>query len=162
MIRFQTGFISTAFGDERVWRTKPIFTALMDCAGRTSRRSRTNWQALVCVAFVGCVLSQLMHSLSRKLLLHMSSGLISRTTWISLYKKGKTSPDLNETRDDGVWGCIGISWTMCIQSAPRSRQITTPAVQHFSTQFLQARCTSWHPTISVKALKTIYCPEKIC
>ena len=27
--------------------------------------------------------------------------------------------------DDGVFGCSGISWTIFIQSAPRSRQITT-------------------------------------
>jgi len=59
----------------------------------------------------------------------ISSGLFSRTTWVSWYQKGKTSLDLNEardTRDDGVWGCSGISWTICKQSAPRSRQITTP------------------------------------
>jgi len=30
----------------------------------------------------------------------------------------------------GVWGCIGISWTVCKQSAPRSRQITTPTPHH--------------------------------
>jgi len=34
--------------------------------------------------------------------------------------------DLNEARDDGVLGGIGISWTICKQSAPRSREITTP------------------------------------
>jgi len=28
----------------------------------------------------------------------------SRTTWISRYQKGKTSLDLNDARDDGVWG----------------------------------------------------------
>ena len=38
------------------------------------------------------------------------------------YQKGKTSLDLNEARDDGVWGCIGISLTTCKQSAPCSRQ----------------------------------------
>jgi len=32
------------------------------------------------------------------------------------------SLDLNEARDDGVPGCSGISWTICKQSAPRSRQ----------------------------------------
>ena len=32
--------------------------------------------------------------------------------------------------DDGVLGCSGISWTMCKQSAPRSRQITTPTPHH--------------------------------
>jgi len=41
--------------------------------------------------------------------------------------KVKTSLDLNETRDYGVLERCGISWTMCKQSAPRSRQTTTPA-----------------------------------
>ena len=56
--------------------------------------------------------------------LHPFTGLVSRT-WVSWYQKGKTSLDLNEARDDWVWGCSGISWTICKQSAPRSRQITT-------------------------------------
>ena len=41
-------------------------------------------------------------------------------------RKAKTSLDLNEARDDGFLGCSGISWTICKQSAPHSRQITTP------------------------------------
>ena len=44
----------------------------------------------------------------------------------------------------------GISWAIC-KSAPRSRQITTPAPHH--SVFLQAGCPSCHPTNSVKALK---------
>ena len=44
----------------------------------------------------------------------------------------------------------GISWAICT-SAPRSRQITTPAPHHSSV--LQAGCPSCHPTNSVKALK---------
>ena len=44
----------------------------------------------------------------------------------------------------------GSSWAIC-KSAPRSRQITTPAPQH--SVFLQARCPSCCPTNSVKALK---------
>jgi len=43
----------------------------------------------------------------------------------------------------------GISWAIC-KSAPRSRQITTPAPHKF---FLQAGCPSCRPTNSVKALK---------
>ena len=43
-----------------------------------------------------------------------------------------------------------ISWAIC-KSAPRSRQITTPAPNHSS--FLQAGCPSCRPTNSVKALK---------
>ena len=52
----------------------------------------------------------------------------SKTSWVSWYQKGKTS--LDEARDDGVLGCSGISWTICRQSAPHSRQITTPAPHH--------------------------------
>jgi len=59
------------------------------------------------------------------LLRHPFNSLFSRTTWINRYQKGKTILHLNETRDDGVLGCSGISWTICKQSAPRSRQITT-------------------------------------
>ena len=64
------------------------------------------------------------------LLLHLFNGLFSRTTWVSRYQKGKSSLDLNEARHDEVLGCSGISWTICKQSAPRSRQITTPTPHH--------------------------------
>ena len=46
----------------------------------------------------------------------------------------------------------GISWAIC-KSAPRSRQITTPAPHRSS--FLQAGCPSCRPTNSVKALKAL-------
>jgi len=36
--------------------------------------------------------------------LHPFNGLFSRTTWVSWYQNGKTSLDLNEERDAGVWG----------------------------------------------------------
>jgi len=41
-------------------------------------------------------------------------------------RKVKASLDLNEARDYGVLACSGISWTICKQSAPYSRQIATP------------------------------------
>ena len=44
----------------------------------------------------------------------------------------------------------GISWAIC-KSAPRYRQITTPASHH--SVFLQAGCPSCRPTNSVKAMK---------
>ena len=46
----------------------------------------------------------------------------------------------------------GISWAIC-KSAPRSRQINTPAPHH--SVFLQAGCPSCRPTNSVRALKTV-------
>jgi len=64
------------------------------------------------------------------LLLHPFNGLFSRTIWVSRYQKGKVNLDLNEARGDGVSGCSGISWTICKQSEPRSRQITTPTPHH--------------------------------
>ena len=42
-------------------------------------------------------------------LLHPVNGLFSRTTWVSRYQKGKTSPDLNEM---GFWDGSGINWTI--------------------------------------------------
>ena len=65
--------------------------------------------------------------LSDTTLLHSFNGPVSRTAWISQHQKGETSLDLNEARDDGVAGRQCISWTICKQSAPRSKQITTPA-----------------------------------
>jgi len=42
--------------------------------------------------------------LANQQLLHPFNGLFSRTTWVSVYQKGKTSVDLNKARHDGVWG----------------------------------------------------------
>jgi len=52
---------------------------------------------------------------------HACSGLPEKWSWSwsSMY-------DLKETIDYGVLGCSCISWTICKQSAPTSRQITTP------------------------------------
>jgi len=46
--------------------------------------------------------------------------------------------DLKEVRDDEVLGCSGITWTICKQAAPHSRQITTPTPHHsiFTGQML--------------------------
>jgi len=67
----------------------------------------------------------------RMLLLHPFNSLFSRTTWVSQYEKGKSSLDSDEARVDGVLGCSSISWTICKQSAPRSRQITSPTPNHW-------------------------------
>ena len=79
---------------------------------------------LVCVG-PSCVISLLL-----MLLLHPLNGLFSRTTWVSQQQEGKTSLDLNEARDDGVWGW---QWNQL-------------------DQFLQAR----RPTNSVKASEGNY------
>ena len=64
------------------------------------------------------------------LLLHPFNSLFSRTTWVSRYKKGKTSLELNKAKDDGALRCSGISWTICKRSVPYSRQITTSTPHH--------------------------------
>ena len=53
------------------------------------------------------------------------NGLLSGTTRVSQYQKGKTSLDLLQQETNGS----GISWAIC-KSAPCPRQITTPASHH--------------------------------
>jgi len=66
------------------------------------------------------------------LLLHPFCGLFSISTWVSQCQKDKTSLDLGDAIDDWVFGSSGISWSICKHSAPRFRQITTPAPHHSS------------------------------
>jgi len=68
--------------------------------------------------------------LQLQVLLNLFNGLFSRTTWVSRYQNRKTSLDLNEARDNGLLECSDISWTIRKQSAPHSRQITTPTPHH--------------------------------
>jgi len=84
------------------------------------------------------------------LLLHSFNGLFARTTWVSQHQKGKPFWILLKQE---MMGGSGISWTICKSFASHCRQITTP-VPHYSI-FLWARCSSWCPTISVKALKAV-------
>ena len=46
-------------------------------------------------------------------------------------QEGKTSLDIMRQEMTGFWDGSGISWTICKQSAPRFRQITTPT-HHYS------------------------------
>ena len=57
---------------------------------------------------------------------HPFNGPFSGTTWVSRYQKGKTNLDL--LKQETV-SSSGVSWTIC-KSAPRSRQVTTPASHH--------------------------------
>jgi len=79
---------------------------------------------------------------------HPFNGPFSWTTQVSQYQKGK--PIWTLLKQETVSGS-GISWAIC-KSAPRSRQITTPAP---TTHFLQAGCPSYRPTNSIKALKAM-------
>jgi len=73
------------------------------------------------------------------------NGFFSRTTRVSRYQKSKTSLDLNEARDDEVLRCSGIRCTK--QSAPRSRQITTPTPRHL-TFYMPDALPDAQPTVS--------------
>ena len=71
---------------------------------------------------------------------HPSNGPLSGTTRVSRYQKGKTSLDFTEARDSGI------SWNIC-KSAPRSRQITTPA-PHYSVFYRPDALPAAQPTAS--------------
>jgi len=54
--------------------------------------------------------------------------ILSGTTQVSWYWKGKTKTNRNFLEQETVSGS-GISWAIC-KSAPRPRQVTTPAPHH--------------------------------
>jgi len=86
-------------------------------------------------------------------LLHPFNGHFSRKTWVSRYQNGKTSPDLNETRDDGVMG-----WQRHHLGHMQTTYTSLQTDNHTNTsslEFLQAGCSSCRPTNSVRALKAI-------
>jgi len=80
------------------------------------------------------------------LLLHLYNGLFSRTTWVSQYQKGKTS--------QGVWGW---QWHQMdhMQTICTSLQ-TDNDTNTSSLNFLQAGCSTWCQTNSVKAPNALY------
>jgi len=75
-----------------------------------------------------------------KLLLHPFNGLLSRTTWVSRYQKGKTCLDLNEAKDDGVlewqWHQLDHMQTICTL-LQTDNHTNAPSVN-----FLQSGCSS--------------------
>jgi len=71
------------------------------------------------------------------------SGLFSRTTWASRYKKGKTILDFNEARDDG-WQWHQLNHMQ--NSALHSEQITIPAC-HNSTFYRLDALPATQPTV---------------
>jgi len=90
------------------------------------------------------------------LLLYPFNGLFSRTTRVSRYQKGKTSLDLNQARDDEV---LGWQWHQLDHIQTICTSLQTDNRTNTSLKFLQAGCSSWCPTNSVKALKAL--PRKM-
>jgi len=75
---------------------------------------------------------------------HPLNGPFSGTTQVSPYQKGKTNLDFTVARDsEWQWHQLGI---VC-KSAPRSRQITTPAPHH-SVFYRPDTLPAAHPTAS--------------
>ena len=82
------------------------------------------------------------------------TALISGTTWVSRYQKGKTNLDFTEARDsEWQWHQLG-HMQVCTLLQTDNHASTPPL------RFLQARCPSCHPTNSVKALKAVCCKVK--
>ena len=74
---------------------------------------------------------------------HTFNGPFSRTTRVSRYQKGK--PIWISLKQETVSGS-GVSWAIC-KSAPRSRQITTPALHH-SVFYRPDALPASQPTVS--------------
>ena len=75
---------------------------------------------------------------------HPFNGLLSGTTQVSRYQKGKTNLDFTEARDsEWQWHQLG---HMC-KSAHRSRQITTPA-HHTQFFYRPDALPATQPTVS--------------
>jgi len=71
---------------------------------------------------------------------HPFNGLFFRTTWVSWYQKDKTSLDLNEATDDGVWGW---QWRQLDHMQTICTSLHTDNHTNTSTlNFLQAGCSS--------------------
>jgi len=78
---------------------------------------------------------------------HTFNGPFSGTTQVSRYQKGKTFLDFTEARDsEWQWHQLG-HMQVCTLLQIDNHASTPPL------GFLQARCPSWCPTNSVKALK---------
>ena len=76
---------------------------------------------------------------------HPFNGPLSRTIGVSRYQKGRNNLDFTEQETVSGSGS-GISWVIC-KSAPRSRQITTPAPHH-SVSYRPDALPVVQPTVS--------------
>jgi len=79
----------------------------------------------------------------------MSNGLLSGTTQVSRYQKGKTNLDFTEATDS-EWQWHQPGYVQVCTSLQADNHASTPPLS-----FLQARCSSSRLTNSVKALKAL-------
>jgi len=75
----------------------------------------------------------------------MALWILSRTTPVSQYQKGKTKTSVDLLEQETVSGSA-ISWAIC-KSAPRPRQITTP-LPHHSIFYRPDALSAAKPTVS--------------
>jgi len=73
--------------------------------------------------------------------------ILSRTTQVSRYQKGKTNLDLLSLLEQEIVSGNGIRWAIC-KSAPRHIQTTTPA-SHHSVFYRPNALPAAQPTASV-------------
>jgi len=78
---------------------------------------------------------------------HTFNGPFYGTNWVSLYQKGKTNLYFTEARDS-EWQWHQLGHMQVYTSLQTDNHASTPPLS-----FLQAGCSSCHPTNSVKALK---------
>ena len=81
---------------------------------------------------------------------HTFSGLLSGTTRVGQYQKGKTNLDFTEERDS-EWQWHQLAHMQVCTSLQADNHVSTPPLS-----FLQARCPSCRPNNSVKALKASF------
>jgi len=80
---------------------------------------------------------------------HSLNGPLSRTTRVSLCQKAKTNLDFTEARDsEWQWHQLGRMQVCTL--LPTDNHASTPPLS-----FIQAGCSSCHPTNSVKTLKAV-------
>jgi len=79
----------------------------------------------------------------------MSNGLLSRTTQVSRYQKGKTNLDFTEATDS-EWQWHQPGYVQVCTSLQADNHASIPPLS-----FLQAGCPSSRLTNSVKALKAL-------
>jgi len=82
---------------------------------------------------------------------HPLNGPLSGTTRVSRYQKGKTNLDFTEARDS-EWQWHPLGHMQVCASLQSDNHVSTPPLS-----FLQAECSSCHPTNSIKAL--LYCSD---
>jgi len=117
----------------------------------------TSWPGTLHFIHLWCIL---LHYVKLQLLRYYDHSTapwtLFGTTLVSRYQKGKTNLDLLEQDSEWQWHQLG-HMQLCILPLTDNRASISPL------SFLQARCPSYRPTNSIKAMKAIlYHVENTC